>query len=339
MTSTWIKSAVLLSVLWVVLFLCSCAKTTVVEVQSPGTAEPMETNAPSRLDDIPDFSSGESMEMSVFSNGGHYAYDGRLYGNFLTEDGEYLSFGAAEDIESGVAPRARSLDSAAYATCITLHGDSVYYVRERTPEREFSLVRMDRDGGNMETLYAGEDCNYLQIRNGRLYFTDENNYFVSADLDGGDRQTVLDRPVFFPYFLDDGLLLYQDDGDGESLHLLDTFSGEDRKLTDRRSFSPVVAGSFVYYLTAAEGESRMHLCRTALDTRVTEVGNGEVTVFFTDGTLLYGANAVTAPLSQWESFSDGGADGLREECMFLCDDFRVSYSLDRLGDVKEIIIS
>lgn len=45
-------------------------------------------------------------------------------------------------------------------------------------------------------------------------------------LDGKNKETVLDKGVFYPYQVSSKFLIYQDDADGETLHVYNMEDGQ-----------------------------------------------------------------------------------------------------------------
>ena len=101
------------------------------------------------------------------------------------------------------------------------------------------------------------ELSFLHFHHNKLYFTAENHHFFSSDLSGNDLQPVLNKEVYYPYFLDDDRLLYQDSADGETLHLFRVSDGTDIQITDAPSFHPILSGSSLYFLSAED--NTLHL--------------------------------------------------------------------------------
>lgn len=330
--------------------LCGCArKTTEVFV----TLEPTAQDAADALQPISiavNFSAEESRAMSNFSNGGLYYFaGGSLYGRLLSPDSDFLRMGAA-DLGSTAA---RSLDGDISPAYMLISGEYLYYVRYPNSDSAVSIARMRPDGTELTKLYEGKDCDFLQLHGGRLYFTDENHRFVSADLDGGNIQTVIDRAVYYPYFIGEDLILFQDDSDGQSLHLFSASGGYDIKLNDMISYSPVICGSFLYYLGAEGIDENTRLCRIDLGSikisaedgvskyelgRDVEAGESDVYSFHTNGQTIYGANGASAALAEWANFNDGGYSALAERICHIDDGFSIGFRLNEDNKVREVFI-
>ena len=105
---------------------------------------------------------------------------------------------------------AKILDENGTALYLCMDGDYLYYLRDWA-----AVCRVKTDGGDVEVLYDGM-CDYLQIHDGRLYFTDADYHFVSTDMEGNDLQTVVDKEIYYPYFISGDWIVFQDDADDES---------------------------------------------------------------------------------------------------------------------------
>lgn len=330
--------------------LCGCArKTTEVSVTLEPAAQDTAA-APQSIRITVDFSAEESRAMSNFSNGGLYYFAGAtLYGRLLSPDSDFLRMGAA-DLGSAAA---RSLDGDISPAYMFISGEYLYYVRYPNSDSDVSIARMRPDGTELTELYEGKDCDFLQLHGGRLYFTDENHRFVSADMDGGSIQTVIDRAVYYPYFIGEDLILFQDDSDGQSLHLFSVSGGYDIKLNDMISYSPVICGSFLYYLGAEGPDENTRLCRIDIGSieisvedgvseyelgRDVETGESDVYSFHTDGQTICGANGASAALAEWADFTDGGYSALTERICHIGDGFSIGFRLNEDDKVREVLI-
>lgn len=296
-----------------------------------------------------DFNSEQSRAMSNFVNGGLYYFSGgTLYGRLIPPDGDFLRMGA---IDLG-ATEARILDDDISPAYMLTYDGYIYYVRYSNRDESVSIAKIKPDGTELSLLYEGEDCDFLQTVGGRLYFTDENHCFVSTDMDGDDIQTVIDREVFYPYFLDDDIIIFQDEADGESLHLCSLSEEYDIKLNDMASYSPVICGNQIYYLGRVDAGSELHLCCIDLENisivddgtgsyrlgRDAEIGKYDVYSFHTNGQTIYGANGTTAPLTEWSDFTDDGYTELYERMCHIGDGFTVCYRLNPDEKVLEVFI-
>jgi hypothetical protein len=230
-----------------------CLKTIRMEGEAVGDREAAaaEANADPYESLVIDFTPAETAAMSTFISGGRYAVDGdSVFGQAFASDGtvEFVCIdlaknGAFADVGNYVV-----LEKGAMPTYVTLHGDDVYYMHS-----DGGLYKISRDGGEPQLLIS-DAAAYLQIRGEKLYFCDENYTFCSADLDGGNVTPVLDKEVYYPYFINDQWMIYQDDADDESLHLRHARSGEDLTLCPIPGYSPVIYGTDLYFVASSNGD-------------------------------------------------------------------------------------
>ena len=204
----------------------------------------------------PNFTIEETYTMGNFMGfGWYYIEDDVLYGltHTASNDGSlgatpfYMKGDFHEFEETAV------LDDRGPANYLTKIGDHLYYTLNGN-----AICRMMLDGSGKETLYQGA-CDYLFTHQDRLYFTAENYRLVSTDLDGKDMQTVVDKEIYYPYFISSDWLIFQDDADNESLHLYNTTYGTEVNLTDVPSYHPILDGHYLYFTQEADG--RYYLCR------------------------------------------------------------------------------
>jgi len=78
-----------------------------------------------------------------------------------------------------------------------------------------------------------------------------------AELDGSNSVPMLDKEVYFPYFVNDQWFIYQDDADNESLHIRHALSGEDIALCHVPGYSPVIYGTDLYFVAFSNGENSL----------------------------------------------------------------------------------
>ena len=214
-------------------------------------------------------------------------------------------------------------------------GDTLYYIAEDWTGGDdpvYSLCSVSVDGKDQTKLADG--TGYLTVRGDRMYFTDADYRFVSTDLTGGDMQVIIDKAVYYPYFVDEDWILYQDDADNESFHLYCVSAGVDIKINDEASYSPFLYGSCLYFCTlAAEPEGAYNICRVDLTdwTPVTQ-DNKEIPSFnieksdklcggeihiSADGYLKGMNNANGTSMDAWKNFSDTGYEKAEENYLYV----------------------
>lgn len=209
------------------------------------TPEPEPTTPFSEL--FFNYSGEEAAAMSSFMNCGRYAAQGdALVGLGFDTNGTSLLVrmdlkrnGDFADVDAY-----EILDTAA-AAYVSIWGDYVYYLRDWS-----TVCRVPLAGGTVECVVP-HNSDYLQIRGDHLYYCNADYRFCRADMAGRGEEVVLDKEIYFPYLLDEDWLLYQDDADGESLHLYHIPTGEDAKMCDAVIYAPIlwntdiIAGAYI----------------------------------------------------------------------------------------------
>ena len=220
-----------------------------------------------------DFDMDQSCRMNTAVLGGSYCFDGdKIYGHFFDKDNN-ACLGKAAVGEGTQLKDKKVLDEGCVPTSIVKSGDTLYYTRHDLEDDEkYELCRINTDGSSKETLYEGK-CSDITVRDEKLYYADKENHYVCADLDGGNSTPVLDKEVYYTYWINDNWLIYQDDADGETLHLYFVPLGKDKKITEAASYCPVIDGNVLWYVEDKEGEGKDYrLARLDLTTLKSESG-------------------------------------------------------------------
>ena len=185
-------------------------------------------------------------------------------------------------------------------------------------------------------LYEGP-CDYLQINNDRIYFTDENYHFMSMDMNGENLVTVVDREIYYPYFISSDWMVFQDDADSESLHLYNTTYGEELNLTDSVSHAPVLSGKYLYYMEVSD--SGNYLCRIDIsnpDELICEKSENTISFldYMIDGKTIYLANNTSMELENWKN---AAVSASVEEVMevYVSEEYTVYHKFDNEGLISE----
>lgn len=133
----------------------------------------------------------------------------------------------------------------------------IYYVLSSFKnEKENGVYRMRISGSGREKL--SDMFGHMQIWGDTIYVSYENaeneadaNCLFAMDLDGSNVRKIIDKPVFHWFVFGDAIL-YQDDPDNESLHIMDV-EGRDTKLNDEVSYFPIFDGEHIYYVKNVDG--------------------------------------------------------------------------------------
>ena len=300
------------------------------------------------------FSEEETRAMSRYMLQGRYWSDGSvLYGMAFDKNSSLPNLIYTSVDLSGSLPSLSPytvLDRHVNATFLTPVPGGLLYIRHDRESGLSSLAHLDLESLTVEILTGNiPEFSYLSFRNNRLYFTGENHHYFSSALDGSDITPILEKEVYYPYFISDDWFLYQDCADNESLHLFRLSDKADVKLTSVPSFHPVISGSSLFFLTQQE-EDLLHLSRidftkpssfeaTLYDPEVSPLpSSGE---FFISGNTLYGCNQLKTDLSHWKQFSDYTPDALPSFRTFYADDaFLISIEMDDYqgGNIRSIYL-
>ena len=195
-----------------------------------GTEAPAETEAPhSPFEELDFYYSGEECAaMSALMNYGRYSSEGdTLVGLSFTTDGEprlvRMDLQRSGDVPEIADYAVLDKTSPRY---ISIQDGFVYYNRDNE-----GICRAALTGGDVEVLVP-HYADYLQLCGGYLWYCNGDCRLCRADLDGRNEEIVMDKEIYFPWLLDEDWLLYQDDADGETLHLRHLPSGEDARVCD-----------------------------------------------------------------------------------------------------------
>ena len=277
----------------------------------------------------PCFSAEETCAMSTFmAYGYYYIEDDVIYG--LTHKGsDGSAFGAIPFHQEGDYPAFEEvtiLDDTAYPSYVTKEGDYLYYILGGD-----SICRIKPDGSGKETLYEGE-CSYLQIHEGRLYFTDANYHFVSTDLDGKDLTTVVDKEIYYPYFICSDWMVYQDDANNEALCLYNTTFGFEEVVSPEPTHVPVLDGTVLYYLV--ENGEQYTLCRLDLGDRGSLEERSENPLAFCvlgiDEEDIFTANDTRVLKDEWTRLADS-KETREHMMMYVSPSQSISFDYDEEG--------
>lgn len=246
------------------------------------------------------FSSEQTCEMSNFM----------MCGRYLIEDDVLYGLSHSEDLNGGLAatpiymkgdfPEFEEtviLDGRGAASYLNKSGDVLYYIMNYE-----EICRINVDGSGLEVLYEGA-CDYLQVHNDRIYFTDENYHYMSMDMNGKDLKTVVDREIYYPYFIGSDWMVFQDDADSESLHLYNAVYGEEMKLTDSVSHAPVMNGKYLYFVDGSDsGNYLSRIDMSNLDNLTPEKSENNLAIsdFMISGKTIYLANNTSMELERWK---------------------------------------
>lgn len=211
----------------------------------------------------------ETVAMSNFMHSGRYLIENQvIYGITHLHDGSpVLGRSSFTSNADGIRQQDfEPLDNTGTSLYLNMVGNELYYLRGDLTSGKYNVARISRSGGQPELL-TEDGADYLQLSGGRIWYCEGDWYTLwSMDMDGGDARLELDRSVYFPYVIRGEWLLFQDDADNESLHLLYLPTGTEFKLNDEVSYFPVIRGTKLFYFEATGHDSDYYLMCADLST-------------------------------------------------------------------------
>lgn len=281
----------------------------------------------------PEFSNEQTCTMSNYMMGGRYwVEEDVLYGLSHAESAQG-ALAATPFYMKGDFPEFEDtsiLDGRGSATYLCKIDDVFYYIMNGE-----EICRINVDGSGLETLYKGA-CDYLQVYNDRIYFTDENYHFVSMDMNGKDLTTVVDKEIYYPYFISSDWMIFQDDGDSESLHLYNTTFGEELNITDIPSYNPVMNGKYLYFVDGTDAEKgENYLCRIDMSNPeefLCERSEKTLSImdYMMDGKTIYIANNTAMEMEMWKELTVSDETETQME-MYVSEGYNVYHEFDNEG--------
>lgn len=258
------------------------------------------------------FSPEQTLAMSNLMLGGRYIFlDDSLFG-FQYYNGSQpkmisFRFDPSQEQEQRITDY-QDVDLEGGPTFLQEANGCLYYIC--TGSSGSKLCRINLDGSGRTVLYD-KDCSYLQVCGDVMYFTDENHHLVRSDLDGQNVTTLIAKELYYTYCLGDDWFLFQDDADGESLHIANLKYGFEQRLSTGKTYCYVVDGNYLYFVDEIDNETNLgHLTRIDLDTLETEV-SGKLTydMITIMGDRIYSNSYnVSVEKENWKELDDEGWD-------------------------------
>ncbi len=193
---------------------------------------------------LPNFDAAESAKMGSFMYSGYYlmneAYYIRGFGDLLRVTHAYqIKDGAIERLEGGVSS-VDYKDVLAAGYLAEGPGKAVFF---RNNQGEIGRITIGQEGHSI--LVTG-GVHTMQVAGDKLYYTKGEDYrLFRSDLDGKGEEKVLDKEIFFPYVVGN-FVVFQDDDDGESIHLYNMVDKSDKKILDGPAYSPNIVGNWMF---------------------------------------------------------------------------------------------
>ena len=288
------------------------------------------------------FSNENTTAMSNFMLQSRYWFDGAfLYGLAFDKNDILPNLVRMEVSFSDTTPQlgtCEPLDRHVDAVFLTPVDNWLYYIRHDRVTNAATLARLDMNTLDREILISDHsELSFLHFHNNKLYFTAENHHFFSSDLTGNDIQPILEKDVYYPWFLDDDRLLYQDSADGETLHLFRCSDGTDIQITDIPSFHPIFSGNNLYFLSAEDNTlhlSCMDLSSPSPDTELPFPIETSSLPFSQEFSIFHNKlcyNQHETDLAHWATVSDTPDKESPHRILYIGDLFLVSAEMDDYG--------
>jgi hypothetical protein len=252
----------------------------------------------------------EILKMSNFISTGQFIeVDGNLYGNYGGESvgtGTF-SMGKLEKDDEPRVNEVRKIQEQALATYLTEYEGYIYGILNHQ-----KIFKIESGQIELKTLYEGP-CDYLQILNDKIYYTDENYHLMSMELDGTNSTLVIgEAEMYYTYVLPNEMVMYQNDSDNESIHFYDLKTGEDIKVNDVVSYCPIIYGDYLYYTSPKEEEytfNRVDLYSGNVETTPDIMIGGEFII--ENGSIVYAEGGFpTVSVDKWDKLTEGNFGGM-----------------------------
>ena len=221
--------------LWMIivlaLLLCACADAETVVMPEPEALEVLWQW------ELEPFDPAETDRMiNCMSGNRALIWDGALY--CFDYDEAYAPVLARYELtEEGLGERTVLAEDCLPEYLLELDG-FLYFINDR------AIERLELESGERETVRA-EESDFLQSKDGLLYFCDEKGRFCKAQPDGSSERVLINDECFYPW-LTENAVLYQCGSDGESLHIHWLEDGTDSAALDRAVYAPVAVGERLY---------------------------------------------------------------------------------------------
>ena len=284
------------------------AKTTALAAIKPASVYDMHVS----------FSSEETKKMSLFMNyGRYYVSNDTMIGMAYDKSGFLPNLVKCEVIKDGDTLKQdvfTVLDRHVNANFLTAFDNQLYYIRVDRDSGMSSIARLNLKAEEIKQIGSEmHEMAYLQIHDGRLWYTGDGHRLYSCLLNGKDNRIELDKTVYEPYFIAEDWLIYQDDEDGETLHIRCIKDGTDLKITAERSFNPVVDGTVLYFTSIPDNGGKAYLSRIDLSKPFKEgdmcfgIEKSDLAMsipFYIADSTIYGDNNSLVSVEDWKKLTN-----------------------------------
>ena len=247
--------------------------------------------------------------MSNFMAGGLcVAMDDMLYGDYGGNEWGEGAFTVAK-IKDGNLEEPSIITENVKVSYLSVYDDDVYGIFDNN-----KIIRVEGGKTEVQTLYEGT-CDYMQVTENGIYFTDEKNYYCKVDFEGQGKEIVMEKEVYYPYQVISKFLIYQDDADGETLHVYNMENGNDTKISDVVSYEPMLCGDYLYFHTPGSDEDMEYMCRINMYSGKREKADTETLMYgyyvTPDNFAVAKGGFVTAEFNEWDEFADKNSVGFK----------------------------
>ncbi len=283
------------------------------------------------------FDSYDTQKMSLYMDYGRYYFENNtMIGMAYDKSGFLPNLVKCEIIMDGETPRQDAftvLDRHVNANFLTKYKGYLYYIRVDRDNGMSSLARIDLKTDRVALI--GRDMRemaYLQIYDDRIWYTGDEHRLYSCSLDGMENRLELDKAVYDPYFLTEDWLIYQDEEDSETLHIRCMQDGTDLKLTDSRSFNPVVDGTILFFTSIPDDGGKAYLSRIDLSKPIKDgdmcyqIEKSTLPMsksFYIFNSVIYGENNSSISIDNWKKMKNNAWELIEQRNFYIGKDFSV----------------
>lgn len=148
--------------------------------------------------------------------------------------------------------------------------------------------------------------------------------------------TVVDKEIYYPYFICSDWMVYQDDANNEALCLYNTTFGFEEVISTESTHMPILDGTMLYYLVEI-GEQYI-LCRIDLSNRGSLEERSEHTLAFCalgiDEEDIYTANDTRVPKDEWTRLADS-KEVLEDLTVYVSPGQAITFDYDEEGLISK----
>lgn len=265
------------------------------------------------------YSNRDTRDICNFVLDGQFLLKGdRLYGKSFSGDECIFGYCTIEDKSNGITiGDFQALEKGGQAKFLNMNEEYIYYLWAPSDGSTESIRRINVETGKSKIIREG-NIDYLQLKYNKLYFCDENYKFHKMNKDGSDDEIIVEKEIYVPYVIDKNWLVYQDDRDGERLHLKKMGSDYDRALSSERTYAWTIVDKTLYYASTGdkvdENKHRCRLHKLALDSLKIAENTDKLETetsrkymgdsFAIDGKLIFGGDGSCGQLDSWENYSN-----------------------------------